>query len=283
MTRDVLPLLCLLAPIVSACGDDGSTRDADVPDEAGGDETDDVAADEDAEVADDAGEACDTCHGAAGQFAPPPDLAGAADRSARGVGAHAAHLAASDWHATVRCTHCHPVPDRVAAPGHIDSARPADVVFTGLAAAAAVTTDWDGAACTVYCHGAAMRVSPRRSPDWTGAAGTSCTSCHDLPPASPHPAATDCGRCHLVVANAAGTIVRAALHIDSVVAAPHGAHLVHLGGAGGDDLPCNTCHPDGAYHGPLRDGRTLEDTTVCDPCHVPGTYDAAAWRDYLPP
>jgi predicted CxxxxCH...CXXCH cytochrome family protein len=279
--RDALPLLLALVAAAPGCGDDVSDPDAD----ASADGEAEAEANDADEVGDagDAGEACDTCHGGAGQPAPPPDLAGGTDRTARGVGAHAAHLAASDWRAAVRCTHCHPVPDRVDAPGHIDATRPADVAFSGLAAAAGVTTVWDGAACTVYCHGGAMRFAPRRSPAWTALDGTSCISCHDLPPGAPHPAATDCGRCHLQVADAAGAIVRASLHIDSVVAAPRGAHLVHLGGAGGDDLPCNTCHPDGAYHGPLRDGGTLEATTVCDPCHVPGTYDAAAWREYLPP
>jgi len=283
VTRDVLPLLIALTATVPACADDAANLDADGPADTAEAVAEDGGGDADAVDVGDAGEACDTCHGAAGQPAPPPDLAGGTDRTARGVGAHAAHLAASDRHATVRCSHCHPVPDRIDAPGHIDEARPADVVFSGLAAAAGVTTVWDGTACTVYCHGGAMRFSPHRSPAWTGADGTTCTSCHDLPPGASHPAATDCGRCHLQVADAAGAIVFAALHIDSIIAAPHGAHLVHLGGADGDDLPCNTCHPDGAYHGPLRDGGTLEDTTVCDPCHAPGTYDAAAWRGYVPP
>ncbi|MBI5500462.1 MAG: hypothetical protein HY907_09475 [Deltaproteobacteria bacterium] len=76
--------------------------------------------------------------------------------------------------------------------------------------------------------------------------------------------------------------MRGPLHIDSIVAAPHGAHLRHLGGAGGLDLPCTTCHPDGGVHGPLRDGEPLETTSVCDPCHPAGSVDAAAWRDDRP-
>ena len=156
------------------------------------------------------------------------------------------------------------------------------MTFSGLAAVG-VAPSWDGASCEVYCHGGAMRIDPRRSGPWTADAGTDCTACHGRPPGDPHPTATDCGRCHIDVAAEDGSIARPAEHVDSVVGAPHGAHLVHLGGAGGSDHPCNTCHPDGrAYHGPLRDGGTLESTTVCDPCHAAGTVDADGWRSYDP-
>jgi predicted CxxxxCH...CXXCH cytochrome family protein len=266
----------------AACGGDDSAVDgaADVPgdvpaDDGAGESLDDGGTD-------DAPAACDSCHGAGGNPNPPPGLDGAFERSARGVGAHAVHLAESTWHLGVRCQHCHVVPATVDAAGHIDDARPADVTFSGLATSR-MDASWDGTSCNVYCHGGAMRIAPRISGPWTGAGGTTCTSCHDQPPGAPHPPATDCSRCHLDVAAADGSIGRPLLHIDSVVAAPHGAHLVHLGGNGGTDFPCTTCHPDGrAYHGPLRDGGTLDSTTVCDPCHAAGTVDAAAWRGYDP-
>jgi predicted CxxxxCH...CXXCH cytochrome family protein len=269
---------CLLLLGPAGCG----PGDGAAPDDGGGDLQVDAG---DTDDADDAGPTlCELCHGGAGVSYPPRAVDGAVERTARGVGAHEPHMVDAAWRAPVRCAHCHPVPLRVEDPAHVDRARPADVVFTGLASAAGVTTDWDGASCNVYCHGAALRVAPRRSADWTAPGRTSCTSCHGQPPDFPHPRATDCARCHLDVAAADGSIARPALHIDSIVAAPHGAHIVHLGGplptGPGIDLPCISCHPPDVYHGPLRDGRTLEDTTVCDVCHEPGTRTPSDWRDF---
>ncbi len=278
---------CLLTLGPAACGaaDDAS------PDGGGADVRDALDDASEADEADDAGETddagpalCESCHGGGGHAHPPRAVDGAVERTARGVGAHEAHLAESDWRIGVRCTHCHRVPVQVEDPEHIDAARPADVDFFGLAAAAGVTAEWDGATCNVYCHGAALRVDPRRSGDWTGVDSPSCTGCHGQPPGGAHPRATDCARCHLDAVAADGTIDRPAQHIDSIVGAPHGAHIVHLGGplpsGPGTELPCNSCHPDGAYHGTLRDDRTLEETTVCDPCHVPGTWTPADWREF---
>ena len=287
MTRPFPALLLSLLLFVPGCGDDSTpSGDADVPADEASDVPPEDSADVDAlDALDDGADAeasCGTCHGRDDRPNPPPDLAGETAQTARGVGAHEAHLATSDWRAAVHCSHCHTVPEGVDAPGHIDAARPADVVFSGLAARG-VDPQRDGERCTVYCHGGAMRIDPRESGAWTATDGTACTSCHGLPPAAPHPPASDCGRCHLVVADETGAIVEPLFHIDSVIAAPHGAHLVHLGGNDGSDFPCTTCHPDGeAYHGPLRDGRTLEETTVCDPCHAAGSVDAAAWRGYDP-
>lgn len=279
-----LPCLCAVGAF--ACdGADGpadgvdDAADALVETDAGGD-----AGDGDGSGDDAGGAPCEDCHGGGGHANPPRAVDGAAERSARGVGAHEAHLAASDWRAPVRCAHCHRVPTGPDDVGHIDATRPADVTFSGLAAAAGAAADWDGASCAVYCHGAAMRVERRRSGAWTGSGGTTCTDCHGQPPGGPHPPAPDCGRCHLDVATPEGSIARPSQHIDSIVGAPHGAHIVHLGGAlpsgPGADLPCDTCHPPGAYHGALRDGRTLEETTVCDPCHAPGTRTPSDWRDF---
>src|SRR5262245_16398537 len=60
---------------------------------------------------------CTTCHGgvlpAPFEAAPPTSLAGDAQPSARGVGAHEAHLLGSDWARTIACTDCHVVPTAV--------------------------------------------------------------------------------------------------------------------------------------------------------------------------
>jgi hypothetical protein len=282
-TTPPLLVLCLLA--APGCTDDSAVdHDADASaedarEDGDGEGTEDSAG-EDAAGDGDGGAACGACHGTPEHPNPPPDLSGASGTTSPGVGAHERHLAESTRHAAVRCTHCHPVPGTVDAAGHVDAERPADVVFSGLAARDC-TPRRSGGTCTVYCHGAAMRVAPRDSAAWTTTGTSPCGSCHDLPPAAPHPAAGDCGRCHLEVADESGAIVEGAKHIDSILAAPHGAHIVHLGGDGGPEYACTECHPDGhAYHGPLRDGRTLEDTTVCDPCHAAGTVGPEAWRGY---
>jgi hypothetical protein len=54
--------------------------------------------------------------------------------------------------------------------------------------------------------------------------------------------------------------------------------VVHLGGGGREPLACTVCHDDDRYL--LRDHRPLEETTVCDPCHVAGAVDAETWRSH---
>ncbi|MFZ5785667.1 MAG: CxxxxCH/CxxCH domain c-type cytochrome, partial [Acidobacteriota bacterium] len=218
----LLAAALLAAGLTIACDQPGSPGDGgDLPD-----------ADADASSDADAGPACGACHGPDETGAPPPDLSGSTDRTTPGVGAHAAHLAEAPLRGRVRCGHCHVVPETADAAGHVDDARPADVTFSGLAAMGG-TPVRDGDRCAVYCHGSFFRVDPGQSPPWTdpSAGPLSCTACHGLPPASPHPAATDCGRCHIEVASLDGAIVHPSQHIDGVLQAPHGAHLVHLGGA----------------------------------------------------
>ena len=228
----------------------------------------------------DLGGACGGCHGDGENHNPPPNVDGETDRGARGVGAHAQHMNESNWHLSVRCSHCHTVPEEVADTGHVDDERPADVVLSGLATSRSLSAEWDGSTCTVYCHGAALGVSQNTSPAWTSTEPLGCDGCHGSPPSAPHPVATDCDRCHLDVVDEDGNIAIDYFHIDSVLQAPHGAHLVHLGGAGGEDFACSTCHVGDNVHGPLNDGQALEDTTICDGCHVLGTTDPLSWRSY---
>lgn len=211
---------------------------------------------------------CGDCHETAGPARPG---------ARRLPGAHAAHLAPSDEHAAIRCEVCHPVPETIDAPGHLDAERPADVRFSGLAARR-VTPSHGPDGCVVYCHGGGLLVEQRTSPPWTAAGPLGCDACHGLPPPAPHPAADDCARCHLGVIDAAGRIASASRHLDTVLAAPPQAHFVHLGGGGREPLACTACHDDDRYL--LRDHRPLEETAVCDPCHAPGTVDAAAWRTH---
>lgn len=208
---------------------------------------------------------CGDCHGTAENPAP--------DGSA--AGAHAAHLAPPDDHGAIRCSACHEVPETVDAPGHRDDDRPADVRFSGLAARR-VTPSYGPDGCTVYCHGGGLLVEQRRSPPWDAAGPLGCTSCHGMPPPPPHPAADDCATCHLDVIDEGGAIAGPSRHIDSMLSAPAAGHHLHLGGDGRQRLPCTACHTDEDYL--LRDHRPLESTTVCDPCHAPGTVDAEEWR-----
>ena len=222
---------------------------------------------------------CWSCHGSEGDPSPPPALSGSTDRADPGVGAHRAHMAGSALRSEVRCTNCHVVPASVGDEGHIDDERPADVRFSGLASFLGRAEMRDGR-CAVYCHGSFLRISPDPSPAWTSGASLGCTGCHGSPPGAPHPAAADCGRCHIDVATPGGAIVRPWLHIDGINQAPKGAHLVHLGGAGGPAYACSDCHQGTNVHGPLRDGAFLEETTICADCHETGTVDPEAWRGY---
>lgn len=137
-------------------------------------------------------EGCGRCHGGPESGSPPPDLDGTRDRSAPGVGAHAAHASPpSPLSGPTPCSACHVVPDAVLEPGHIDSARPAEVVLGGAGFYDPVaSTCRDGP-----CHGA-------RPVRWTGF-GTGqvyCGSCHGVPPEGPAHvgvlALSDCVRCH---------------------------------------------------------------------------------------
>jgi len=273
----------VLAQLICACDNGSGQDDAGVDAEAEADVASDAGGDEPAPDGDDgggdAGDGCSACHGSDEGPAPPPDLAGSSDPAQPGVGAHAAHLRNAGQHAAVRCGHCHPVPATTEAPGHIDEARPADVAFATLATLGGEARR-QGGTCWVYCHGSFLRIAPAASPDWTAAGPLECDGCHGGPPAAPHPPATDCGRCHLDVAGTDGRIIHDSLHIDGLVQAPKGAHLVHLGGAGGTDAPCTACHAGDDYHGPLRDGAFLDTTRICDDCHDPGTMPAEEWRSY---
>ncbi|HEY3451510.1 MAG TPA: hypothetical protein VGK67_34445 [Myxococcales bacterium] len=300
MRSPPLPTFCagLAALLLAGCSTQphSSEQDAgaDAPDAAGTAADAASSADASAEPADageppdaaaepDAGIACWACHGTQASAAPPPDLSGSSDRTKAGVGAHAPHLAASTWHNAVKCSHCHVVPAAGDA-AHGQQAHAATVTLQGLAAAG-LTPSYSGGACSVYCHGATLRfgTKPKLSPTWTTAGALACTGCHGMPPPAPHPAATDCGRCHLDVADASGKIISASRHIEGWTTSPKGAHLVHLGGAGGSTYDCTTCHDGDRYHGEMKDQQPLETTTVCDGCHPTDTEaKRAAWDTWQP-
>ena len=199
--------------------------------------------------------ACDSCHGSTGQSAPPKDVAGNTATTARGVGAHTAHLTTgSNWHATINCIECHKVPAGVNDQGHIDPA-PAELVFGPLAGNGV----WNGATCTnTYCHGSSagpLVGGTATAPIWTQVDGTQsqCGSCHGAPPPAPHPIDANCASCHPTMTAGAGlTIAYPALHIDGKV------DIIQ-------DQACNTCHGSAASNAPPLDttgGTTTDLRTV---------------------
>ncbi len=173
---------------------------------------------------------CVKCHGGVLdpplEAAPPFALSGETAVSARGVGAHQAHLTVSDWARPVLCAECHIVPGVTDAPGHMDSSYPAEVVFRGPARAfraEPVFVAETGRCEATFCHGGSF-VGGRPSggthaePTWTAEdpAVSACTGCHGMPPPEPHPAETQCFQCHENI-EPDHSFSQPELHVDGVV------------------------------------------------------------------
>jgi predicted CxxxxCH...CXXCH cytochrome family protein len=207
--------------------------------------------------------------------APPPDTAGREPSSARGVGAHRAHLGGGAFSRALECSECHAVPGSEDVSSHIDG-LPAQVLFTGVARTAGRTPSFDAdswSCADTWCHGPGS--GPHLpSPSWTSESSLDCASCHGLPPAPPHPQLDDCSSCHgAVVDEDDRTIVARSRHVDGVAdvdradecrschgsdnAAPPldlagntqtsapgvGAHQIHLAGSSrARAVPCSDCH-----------------------------------------
>ena len=173
--------------------------------------------------------ACWDCHGTPQSFAPPPDLSGSSAVSSRGVGAHQAHLAGGSSSAPVACDACHVVPATNGAVGHIDGTDGAELTFTGVALVGGLAPSWDRQSllcADTWCHSpypSSGSPQPRPSPPWTEdlqGVPLPCTSCHDTPPAPPHPQEPDCTLCHAsVVEGTAGniTIKDRSKHVNGVI------------------------------------------------------------------
>lgn len=168
---------------------------------------------------------CTACHGSGTSPAPPQDTSGNVDTTAPGVGAHRSHLGPSAWHNELVCSDCHVVPGDIADPGHTDTALPAELTWGALALTDGASPAYDGAITTcsgVYCHGSTLIPGgTNTTPDWTivgvpEQAQAACGTCHGLPPAAPHPAATDCASCHPTV-DADLAFIDPARHIDGTV------------------------------------------------------------------
>jgi hypothetical protein len=164
---------------------------------------------------------CTTCHGSGTSAAPPKDLAGNTATTIATVGAHAAHLATSNWHHAVVCTSCHVVPQTVDAPGHRDGDNIAEVVFDTLNPAG-VYTKTTATCSTMYCHGNGRGNTGTKV--FTAAGPLPCTGCHTTNGSgmsgqhSRHINGENmkCSGCHATVVNAAMTIIAADLHVNGV-------------------------------------------------------------------
>lgn len=167
-------------------------------------------------------EDCVVCHGRVDNLtgAPPKDIDDNAAISARGVGAHTAHLEERDFNGGIPCESCHLVPTDYDDPDHaVSSALPAEVLFDGLALTDGAAPNLDGGALTcadAYCHGnwslaksgsdfasfytADSIAGNNATPVWTDPSTVVCGSCHNLPPNGHIPAAPDqCANCHIGV------------------------------------------------------------------------------------
>lgn len=223
---------------------------------------------------------CMACHGdpanEGSAVAPPRDLRGNSDTSARGVGAHQLHLGAGGTHAPVACDECHVVPATVDAPGHSDTGGPAEVVLGTLGARGVSQDGYDPgtATCQAYCHGA------RRSGVWNAprSSAEACGSCHGLPPALPHPQSERCTACHEAGAEHDGVFVDGALHVNGLVEASvpacNACHGASEDGAPPPSLAGATDSADpavGAHQVHLA-GSSRARAVLCEECHrVPAT------------
>lgn len=184
-------------------------------------------------------EDCTTCHGGRDNStgAPPSDLSGNQDATARGVGAHSVHLSGKSFTNGFECQTCHVVPASFSSPAHIDAALPAEVTFTGPALNDGATPAWDGATTSCadsYCHGnwslpkaesnfqgfyAEDNITGNnQSPDWTAPNSATCGTCHNLPPAGHLPVQLDqCANCHASVVDSEGQIIDKSKHVNGMV------------------------------------------------------------------
>jgi predicted CxxxxCH...CXXCH cytochrome family protein len=237
---------------------------------------------------------CGSCHGSAGNPAPPADLNGDTDPTDPEVGAHQAHVKGGTVSAPVACTACHLVPHNLNDPGHVDTPLPAEVTFSGRAVAQGAVPVWDPVSrtCTdTYCHGAASSLGTDLEPTWNLPGSIACGSCHGLPPAPPHPQADRCELCHAPTAGPGHTIADRSRHVDGVVDVD-------------DRVPCASCHGSATNAAPPKDlggsdasakvgahqahllGTGRSRPVPCAECHTPvdpATPNQAGHYDSTPP
>src|SRR5262245_1405119 len=225
-------------------------------------------------------DACAHCHSSPASPIPFVTPLGVTDPTARGAGAHSAHLGAGTMRSALSCADCHIVPAKPS--DHDYGSGIAQVTFGPLARTGGLQPTWAAGAArcsNVWCHGGGLKDGKPSSPAWTEAGAIRCDSCHGAPPSLPHPQRTDCATCHGGTVKPDGTIdIQRGLHIDGVVQAPSAG--------------CATCHGDpsrakfpaappsgtrgekdttalavGAHQAHLQAGK-LRPSIACSECHV---------------
>ena len=241
-------------------------------------------------------DACDGCHGANGNPAPPRSISGVEDPADPGVGAHAVHLSDTPIRGKLECSECHPVPTSRSDALHVDGIT--EVAFGTIASGdGASVPAWnarDHACSGVSCHGAAIggpgsATWPLASPpDFSRPRDVLCASCHGYPPAT-HVTkqwSGPCQRCHPQTVTSTGDIdLAGGRHIDGAVEAPTLCNGCH-GNATNAAPPTSTLSETstgvaavGAHQVHLRD-TPLRSAIPCSECHlVPATRDAAGHLD----
>ena len=192
-------------------------------------------------------EACNTCHGNFSgpvsdirNWAPPEDLDKETATTAKGVGAHQAHLNTMDLASVneLGCNQCHAQLSGFDDPNHIKGG--VQLHFDPLATdSGRVTPIWSGSSATcanVYCHGN-FEFTRASSPypwaytdsamtgnnptlEWTkvGTGQADCGTCHGLPPAGHFPQELkDCYVCHGTVVDQDLNIIDKTKHINGVI------------------------------------------------------------------
>ena len=209
---------------------------------------------------------CVMCHGGTdnGSGAPPRATWGNAGDATR-VGAHTAHVTASNVSPGFDCDVCHVKPADALSAGHVGGGT-ATVAFAGLAVNGVTPAPaWDRASGTcsnTYCHGA----QPGATPVWTrvGQNEAACGTCHGLPPVTAtHPAVSPdlkiCAGCHATTMDPSGALIRPSAG---------GTHLNGLVDAGGHDAAwMNTASPQ--FHA-FSATRNLASCTACHGADLSG-------------
>jgi|Deesub1362A_J573_1020465.scaffolds.fasta_scaffold00537_4 predicted CxxxxCH...CXXCH cytochrome family protein len=195
---------------------------------------------------------CYQCHGtqANGNNAPPVDTNGDTAATDPEVGAHQAHLQATDnYSSPIQCSECHTVPTNPMDAGHLydgtndTTLLQAELTFGNIAdggddgqANASPSYDYNTGTCSnVYCHDETYFKNGWGSgtdPTWNDTnylvgSSADCSKCHGYPPGGGHPADSNCNTCHSHVNGTNNGFIDVTLHVNGTV-------------EGGGD--CTSCH-----------------------------------------
>jgi predicted CxxxxCH...CXXCH cytochrome family protein len=139
-------------------------------------------------------ESCSTCHGSSTSIAPPIDLSGNTETTARGVGAHQKHMEAAALSTGYRCTTCHQIPESFSDPVHINTDVEGTPVVFGDSLSSTPSGEFGerhtpnpqynhtAASCSdVYCHGSFEGGNQNNIVIWNASNQAQCGSCHGDP------------------------------------------------------------------------------------------------------